>query len=135
MRFLAIDLGQKRTGLAVGNDLTKLASPVDVIEAGGDEQRLAGVVRAIEEHGPDALVVGLPLNMDGSEGDAARQARRFGGQLQQRTGLAVHYVDERLTSAAADDRLARSGLTHGQKKARRDAVAAALILQTFLDGR
>jgi putative Holliday junction resolvase len=132
MRYVAIDLGLKRTGLAVGDDVLRIASPLRVVEAAG-RPLLDAIARTIDEHGPDALVIGLPLNMDGSEGPPAAAARAFGGQLQQHTRLPVHYVDERLTSAAADDQLARTGLTHAQKKARRDALAAAAILQTFLN--
>lgn len=132
MRYLAIDLGGKRTGLAIGDDVTGIVTPLEVVTAGDDAQRLAALARTIDAHGPDAVVVGLPLNMDGSEGPAAKAARGFGRAVGDRFGLDVHFHDERLTSAAADDAMARSGLTHGGKKARRDAVAAAVILRDFL---
>lgn len=163
MRFLAIDLGDKRTGLAVGDDVTGLASPVGLIEqpvfgrvsgaaagaAAGGAARvskaerafspllLQAIDRAIEAHlGPgDGLVVGLALNMDGSGGPRAALARRFAAELGARTGREVHLQDERRTSVAADERLARSGLTHDQKKRRRDAIAAAEVLRRFLDAR
>lgn len=133
MRYLAIDLGDKRTGLAVGDDLLRIASPLEVIQTGSPDERLRRIAAAIEAHGPDALVVGLPLHADGREGPATRAARDFAGQLQQRTGLPVHLADERHSSDDADDRMARTGLTRGQKKQRRDALAAAVILQAFLD--
>lgn len=131
MRYLAIDLGDKRTGLAVGTDVLRQPEPWDVIEAAEPEQRLAGIARAIADYGPDALVLGLPLNIDGSEGPRAEQARRFADQLKARFDLPVHLVDERLTSAAADANMAQTGLTHAQKKRRRDALAAATILRDF----
>ncbi len=134
MRFLAIDLGDKRTGLAIGDDETGLASPVSVIEkpaAPGDEL-LRAIAGVIDEYGADELVLGLPLNMDGTEGPRARIVRDFGERLGEDTGLPVRLHDERLTSAAADERMARTGLTHGQKKQRRDALAAAEILRDFL---
>lgn len=132
-RLLAIDLGLKRTGLAVGDSQLRIASPVGVIETAAEEERLRGIARAIQEQGPDALVLGVPYNMDGSAGPAAKQAMAFARRLEERFGLTVHLADERLTSAAADEQMARTGLTHGQKKARRDALAAAAILRAFWD--
>jgi putative Holliday junction resolvase len=132
MRYLAIDPGQKRTGLALGDDITGVASPLEVIEAADAKARLAAIDRAIDQQGPDALVLGLPVNMDGSEGPAAQSARAFADTLRQRTGLTVHLVDERLTSEAANATMSQTGLTRGQKKQRRDALAAATILGDFL---
>ncbi len=133
MRYLAIDLGERRTGLAIGDDQLRIASPLTVIDTRSADERLARIIAAIDEHGPDGLVVGLPLNMDNSEGDAARQAKAFAEQLGQRLNLPVTLVDERLSSDAADEKMSQSGLTHGGKKARRDALAAAAFLQSFLD--
>ena len=135
MRYLAIDLGDKRTGLAVGDDVTGLVTPAEQIAkpaAPGDEL-LAGIDAAIDEFGPGALVLGLPLNMDDTEGPRAALVRAFGERLAERTGLPVHYQDERLTSAEANWSMAQSGLTRGQKKNRRDSIAAAAILRDFLD--
>ena len=134
MRYLAIDLGDRRTGLAVGDDETGLASPLCVLECAPAQlaDRLAG---AVEDHGPDALVVGLPLNMDGSEGPRAKGARVVGAALAERFARPVHYQDERLTSFAAEGHLARSGHTRLGKKRRLDALAAAEILRDFLDER
>ena len=131
MRYLAIDLGDKRTGLAVGTDVLRTAEPMRVIEAGSEAQRLDAIAAAVDEYGPDALVLGLPTNMDGSEGDRAKQARSFADVLRRRFALPVHLVDERLTSAEADEQMARTGLSRGQKKQRRDALAAAAILRDF----
>ncbi|MCP3905096.1 MAG: Holliday junction resolvase RuvX [Planctomycetes bacterium] len=133
MRYLAIDLGQKRTGLAVGDDVTGVVSPVGVIQATPGEAVLRRIEDALAEHMPDAIIVGLPLNMDGTEGDAARGARGFGAVLAERCHVPVHYQDERLTSYAADQQMARSGRTHKQKKELRDALAAAQILRDFLE--
>lgn len=135
MRYLAIDLGGKRTGLAVGDDVTGQAGPVGVIQTADVGQLLAELARAIDEHGPDALVVGVPYNMDGSEGPAAKKSLDLAARLEGRTGLPVHRADERLTTFAADQLLSQRELTRGQKKARRDALAAAAILQDFLDAR
>ncbi len=133
MRYLAIDLGAKRTGLATGDDESRIASPLTTIDTAADQERWRQLTKIIEVEQPDALVLGLPLNMDDTEGPAAQAARAFAEQLAQRFNLPVHLQDERLTSAAADAQMARTGLTHAQKKQRRDALAAAAILRAFFD--
>jgi len=133
MRVLAIDLGQKRTGLAVGSDVTGIVTPLKMIDTASDHLRLDAIGAAIREHEPDALALGYPLNMDGSEGKPAKAMRALAEQLQQRFDLPVHLVDERTSSEAADEKMARSGLTHGQKKQRRDSLAASEILTRFLN--
>lgn len=130
-RYLAVDLGGKRTGLAVGDDATRIATPVDVLEVPPGPRLIEAIRRAIAEHGPDAIVIGLPLNMDGSEGEAAKQVRAFGAALAEATSLPTEFHDERLTSRAAELDLA--GLyTRKGKKRRLDAVAAARILSGYL---
>ncbi|GAB4197924.1 MAG: Holliday junction resolvase RuvX [Phycisphaeraceae bacterium] len=133
MRYLSIDLGDKRTGLAVGDDITRIVSPLQVIHTADPRERMNAIARAIEEQGPGALVLGAPFNMDGSAGPAVSKARAFADQLKQQFSLPVYLVDERLSSAQADEQMAQTGLTHGQKKARRDALAAAVILRNFLE--
>lgn len=148
MRFLAIDLGDKRTGLAVGDDETAQVFPVGVVEAPmreADEGKrlLEALAHAAEENlgarpgraARAAIVIGLPLNMDGTEGPRAALVRAFAQRLAASLDLPLHFQDERLTSAEADWSMARSGLTRGQKKARRDALAAAAILRDFLASR
>lgn len=132
MQYLAIDLGDKRTGLATGDDETKLVSPLRVVEASEPAELLRVIAEAIEEFGPDALVVGLPYNMDGTLGPRAKKAQALATLLEAHTGLPVHGFDERLTSYEAEQQLGQTGLTHGQKKQRRDALAAAAILRDFL---
>ncbi len=130
-RYLAIDLGGKRTGLAVGDDVTRIATPVDVLEIPPGPRLIEAIRRAIAEQGPDAIVIGLPLNMDGSEGEAAKSVRAFGAMLAEATSLPIEFHDERLTSRAAELDLA--GLyTRKGKKRRLDAVAAARILSGYL---
>lgn len=143
MRYIAIDLGDKRTGLALGDDETFLVSPLDVIECpsglcGGDAL-LDLIAKAIDDavspHARCELVVGLPMNMDGTEGPRAKLVRDLAGRIASRVRRAVHFQDERLTSAAADWSMSQSGLTHKQKKERRDALAAAAILNDFLQAK
>lgn len=131
--YLGIDYGTKRIGLAVGDDVTQTASPVTTVTAQGPLDRDADAVASVaEEYGTAAFVLGLPLNMDGTEGPQVKLVRAFGAALAARTGLDVHYVDERLSSIAADDLLRPAELTRKKKKGVQDAVAAAVILQTFL---
>ncbi len=137
MRYLAVDLGDKRTGLAVGDSVTRIVTALDVVEVPIAENEggvlLSALARRIEaELGRGTLVFGLPLNMDGTEGPRAAVVRAFAARLGERTGLAVEFQDERLTSAEADWSMARSGMTHRQKKQRRDAIAAAAILRDYL---
>lgn len=135
MRYLAIDLGRKRTGLALGDDQTKLVSPLAVIELPEGPPLLEALVKTIDEQKPVALVVGLPIKMEGGEGAAAQHVREFARTLQLRTGLDLHFQDERLTSFAADQQMAQTGRTHKQKKELRDALAAAEILRDFLENK
>ena len=134
-RCLAIDLGDKRTGLAVGDRETRVVSPLTVLEIPRGPRLLQAIMTKIEEHRPDALVLGLPVNMDGTEGERAKIVRTFGEELMKETGLPVHCQDERLTTYAADQSMARSGRTRKQKKSLRDALAAVEILRDFLESR
>ncbi|TVQ63154.1 MAG: Holliday junction resolvase RuvX [Phycisphaerales bacterium] len=138
LRYLAIDLGDRRTGFAVGDDVTGLVQPAGAtetpIEHAGGMSLEREIERAIEEYlnRGDELVFGLPINMDGSEGVRAKRVRAMADRVASRTGRRVHFQDERLTTADADWQMARTGMTHGQKKTRRDAIAAATILRDFL---
>lgn len=133
MRYLAIDFGDRRTGLAVGDDGSGIVSPLYVIDTRSPIERDRQLAIAVRDEQPDALVVGLPLNMDGSEGGVAKKMRQLAAAWGERFGLPVVMHDERLSSVAADEQMARSGLTRGQKKQRRDALAAAAILRRFLE--
>ncbi len=149
MRYMAVDLGDKRTGIAVGDHITGIVTPIEVLQVAvsddGGERLLAAIEAASVEHlgarpvgkgGPRGeIIVGLPLNMDGTEGAGAKKAREFGARIAARTGRDVRFMDERLSSAAAEWQLNGSGLTRGQKKDKRDALAAAAILREFLEAR
>lgn len=133
MRYLAIDPGEKRTGLATGDAASGIVTPAGRIEAGSRAALIDALVAAVAEHEPDELVIGLPLNMDGSEGPAAKGVRELAAALAERVDLPMHLVDERLTSFAADKQMGELSLTRGGKKLRRDAMAAAVILRDFLE--
>ena len=130
--MLGIDLGGKRTGLAFAETLSGLVMPIEVLHASEGPELDSALDNAIREHGPHRLVVGLPLNMDGTEGPAAQKSRAMGENLQQRHGLPVEYQDERLTSFAAEADLAERKLNRRAKKNVADAHAAAEILRDWL---
>lgn len=132
MRFLAIDLGDKRTGTATGDDETGLVHPGRLLALPRGPALVEAISREWTHVGCDAIVIGLPLNMDGTEGPRAELTRSFGTQLGCELGVTVAYHDERLTSAAADSMLVSQGVTGRDRKARRDAMAAAAMLEDFL---
>lgn len=140
MRTLAIDLGSRRVGLAMSDEGGKYATPIEVLTVSSPQQAIALIIPLIEKEGVRRIVLGVPLNMDDSVGGSARDAFKWGQELGAKTGLPVVYVDERLSSFAAEQTLIdrkRAGekLTRGRKKAQLDAVAAASFLQQFLDGK
>ncbi len=136
MRYLGIDSGTKRTGLAL-SDARGIVSPLQVLQATGDmEQDARQILEVADEYGADALVLGLPLNMDGTEGPQAKLCKKLADSLKKYGNLPVHLYDERLTSRAADSQLVDGRrLTRKKKKARHDAVAAQILLQSFLENK
>jgi putative Holliday junction resolvase len=133
-RLLGIDYGLRRIGLAVGDTEGRIAVPVAVLNQGGSpQQQVQAIVAVAVEYGVDEYVLGMPLNMDDSVGKQAKITQSFGKLLGEVSGCVVHECDERLSSAAADDYMQQTELTHKQKKSRRDALAAQVILQTFFD--
>jgi len=129
--LLAFDFGLKRTGVAVGNTVSGGARPLTTIVAEENDKRFAAVAALLEEWKPDTLLVGLPLAPDGAETEISKRARRFGNQLHGRFGLPVEFVDERYSSAVAEDGLK----PRRADKEKIDAAAAAIILQAWLDQR
>ena len=130
--WLALDIGDRRIGLAVGNDVARLARPLRVLTRRSKNEDFEAIARAVQEVGAEALLVGLPLNMNGSEGPQARSVRKYAERLRRRLNIPLYFHDERLTSFVADQILAQ----RPKKKDRRqpnDAIAAAAILQSFLD--
>ncbi len=119
--FLAFDFGTQRTGVAVGNRLTRSAQPIKTIKAEGDA-RFVPIAAIIQEWQPDALVVGVPRHPDGTAHDMTQRAQRFARQLQGRFNLPVHEVDERYSSVEA--------AAQGAKDL--DAESARIILEQFL---
>jgi len=131
MRYLAIDYGMKRTGLALCDAGETIASPLAVVQ--GHKDLIQRIRRIVTSEGVEAVVLGLPLNMDGTEGPQAKLVQSFGRELGRQLGIPVHFQDERLSSFEAEQRLLEMDLSRAKKKERLDALAAADILQTFLD--
>jgi putative Holliday junction resolvase len=140
MRTLAIDLGERRVGLAMSDEGGQFATPLEVLFVSSSEAAVGPFISIIQAEGVQRIVLGLPLNMDGTIGPAAERMFKWGQALSQQSGLPVIFVDERLSSFDAEQTLVarkRAGekLTRQRKKERLDAVAAAGFLQAFLDGK
>ena len=131
MRYLAIDHGTKRTGLAICDSDETIASPLAVIE--GRKQLLRKIVEVVEAEKVEAIVLGLPLNMAGSETAQTKIVLEFAGQLKDHVHIPVHLQDERLSSFGAEEKLAPAYFTRAKRRKRLDAVAAAEILEAFLE--
>ncbi len=133
MRYLAIDYGDKRTGLAICDSAETLATPLAVTrEQKGLLRKIADIVK---NENVEAIVLGLPLSMDGSESSQTRRVLDFAEQLKQHLDIPLHLQDERLSSFSAERELAPGKLTRGKKRKRLDAVAAAAILEAFLQAK
>jgi putative Holliday junction resolvase len=135
VRYLGIDLGRARIGLALADDVLRTAQPLRVVPRLGDEADVRSLREVAEEYEVARAVLGLPLNMDGSEGASARMSRAFAPRLEAALGVPVELFDERLSTFEAEDRLRSQGVPAREVKGRVDAEAAAVILQGWLDGR
>ena len=136
MIILGLDFGSKTVGVAVSDGLLLTAQGVETIER-KDENKLrktcARIEELIAEYEITEIVLGLPKNMNNTEGERVEKTKAFGEMLERRTGLPVHYWDERLTTVAAEQILIESGVRRENRKAVIDKVAAGLILQGYLD--
>jgi putative Holliday junction resolvase len=137
MRYLGLDVGDSRIGVAVSDETATLASGRDTLVRVGRRRDLARIALLAREHDARGIVVGLPLNMDGSRGPQAEKALVFMEDLRRSTGLPVVAWDERLTSVEAEEILARARVRARGKDRKKivDQVAAVVILQEFLDHR
>ena len=133
MRYLAIDYGSKRIGLAVCDKTETITSPLGVIDT--QKQAMKKITDIIEAETIEAVVIGLPLNMDDSEGFQAKAVYKFAEELKQYIEIPIHFQDERLSTFAAEQKLLRTEYSRKQKKKRLDALAAAEILEAFLEGK
>jgi putative Holliday junction resolvase len=130
---LAFDFGTRKIGVAVGNTLVRVAHPLTTIAGEANAARFAAIGALVAEWKPEALVVGRPVHADGAEHEMTARAERFARALEGRFRLPVARVDERYTTRIADTGIRDAGVRGAARKAARDAVAAQLILQTWLD--
>ncbi len=135
---MALDYGERRIGVAVSDPTRTIASPLTTLQRRpGKRPPWAEITKLVEEQEVDEAVVGLPLALSGDETDWTKEVRQFGADLERRTGLPVRWIDERMTSVAAERAVRGMGLKRSEReqKERVDAAAAALILAAWLHQR
>lgn len=126
MRMIGIDFGERHIGLATADDRVPIAVPLATVDAAGDP--VTRIEEAVREQGAQAVIFGLPLSLSGAEGPQAQRVREIAAALAARVDIPIEFQDERLTSAQAER-------AKGPKGARRDAIAASILLQAYLDQR
>ena len=133
---LGIDVGTVRVGVAASDPTQTVATAVATLQRSRDDRALWDrLQQEIDERRAAVVIVGLPRRLDGGEGDAAVEARRFAAELHRRTGATVELWDERFTTALAERSLISAGVRRAQRRSRIDSVAATLLLQSWLDAR
>jgi putative Holliday junction resolvase len=132
MRVLAIDLGSKNIGTAISDELGLTVRPVETIRRSSDKLDVSRLKSFVENLEAKAVVVGLPLRMDGTTGDAANAATRFAEKLRARLEVPVYMQDERLSSYEAEQMMSERGFSRSKRKARSDKFAAMIILEDYL---
>jgi len=135
MRILGLDLGDKTIGVAVSDPSGLIAQGIGVVARQGGEPDLRKIKEIADQYAVRLIVIGLPRNMNGTLGPQGKKVLAFQRKLQKATGLPVQTWDERLTTAAAEKTLISADLTRARRKKVIDQVAAALILQNFLDAK
>ena len=133
MRYLGVDVGRATIGLALADDVVRTARALVTVRRSSEAADLGALRRIAEEYEVERAVVGLPLNMDGTEGSSARLARSFAARVESALCLPVRLFDERLSTFEAESRLRARGISARDQRAIIDAEAAAVILQDWLD--
>jgi putative Holliday junction resolvase len=132
-RILSLDFGEKRIGVAVSDALNIIAQSVGTIERKGIKNDLKKIKDLVQEHDAGMLIVGLPLNMDGTEGKSANRAIDFVNELKKEINIRIEMADERLTTAQGERIFLEADLSRKKRKKNIDKIAAQLILQNYLD--
>jgi len=133
MRLLGLDIGDKRIGIAVSDPTGFLATAERVLKRQSLEKDMQALAALVQEYQVGAIVVGLPLHLNGTAGEQAERVRHFVERLERHVSVPVVYWDERLSTAGAQRLLIEAGLRPADRAARLDAAAAAVILQNYLD--
>ena len=135
MKIISVDLGLSRTGIAVCDPMEMLASPLKVIFEKYEPKLIDEIVKVAKEQCAQLIVVGYPLNMDGSEGERAKECKRIAGVIEEKSGIKIRMWDERCTTVMSHNALNVTNVRGQKRKNIVDAVAAVMILESFLDYR
>lgn len=135
MRVMALDIGEKRVGVAVSDPAERVASPVCVLAAEEVRMNAKPFQRVLEDWEPELLVCGLPMTLSGEEGPQAQRIRAFAAEVSKNCAIPYEFADERLSSAEAKRSLREKGLSEKAMRGKVDMIAASLFLQSWLDAR
>ena len=135
MKMLGVDYGDARIGISVCDEMEMFSAPLTTLKSFSMKKNIDAVLDIAKRECVERIVVGLPLNMDGSEGERANKSRAFGRVLERVSGIDVDYFDERLTSVEAEEILESVGTKKSKRKNIVDQIAAQLILQGYLDAK
>lgn len=133
MKILALDIGTVRIGIATSDIMEIIASAYEVYRRKFLKADVEHVAKIVADLSVGEIVIGLPLKMDGSEGQSVEMAREFGEELSKVVSVPIHYQDERLSTVTAQKILIESGMRREKRKDKVDSIAATIILQTYLD--
>ncbi|HUO56795.1 MAG TPA: Holliday junction resolvase RuvX [bacterium] len=133
-RWLGLDLGHVRIGVALSDPLGLTAQPLMVLKSAGTQKDIIAIGELVTKHEVTQVIVGLPLNMDGTESSTTKKVREFTSKLAERLNIPVFFVDERLTSKQAERIMIEGNVRREKRKNKVDQVAAALLLQSALNG-
>jgi putative Holliday junction resolvase len=131
--IIGFDFGQKRIGVAIGNNISKSAQALITIESASSNQKFEAIQKIMDEWQPVSIVVGVPFNVDGSEHKVTNLCKKFAKQLEQKYALPIHLIDERYTSIEAGYEIQDKKIDPKKKKLLIDQIAAKIILQSYLD--
>jgi putative Holliday junction resolvase len=132
-RWLGLDLGSKRIGVALSDPLGITAQPLTVLQSAGTQKDIIAIGELVNQHEVTQVIVGLPLNMDGTESSTTQKVREFTSKLSQKLNVPVFFVDERLTSKQAERAMIEGDVRREKRREKIDKVAAALLLQSALE--
>lgn len=133
-RYLGIDYGKKRIGLALSDIMGMMAQPFDVLEFKGLKNNVENILKIVKEKEVSCIVIGKPINMNGTEGEMVETIKEFVEELKKFTDIKIEMIDERLTTAQAERVLVEEGnVSREKRKGLRDKLSATFILQTYLD--
>lgn len=133
MRIMALDIGEKRIGIAVSDPQERVATPLSVLDAAQVERGEKPFTRLLEDWEPELFLCGLPLSLDGEEGPQARRVRKVAEAISARFGIPIEFTDERLSSREAKRILREEGLDERAMRGKIDMIAASVFLQAWLD--